>query len=32
MQLAYQIWQRLLIVGRAGTENAFDEVYTWAFD
>jgi translocation and assembly module TamB len=32
VQLTYRLTQRLYLVARAGTENAFDLVYSWTFD
>jgi translocation and assembly module TamB len=32
VQLTYRLSQRLYLVARAGTENAFDLVYSWTFD
>jgi translocation and assembly module TamB len=32
VEISYRLSQRLSLVARAGTENAFDLIYTWAFD
>lgn len=32
VQITYRLSQRLSFVARAGTDNAFDLVYTWTFD
>jgi translocation and assembly module TamB len=32
VQLSYRLTQRLSVIGRAGTDNALDLVYSFAFD